>query len=124
MISITNIYVRTALKRTGKTLMFYFMLISAKATKMPTKTRSKALTLGNLRFLFLQHVLTHEQMGKFVSYQSISLPNQMSTHVSLLYHAYIKLLVILRKRLERLRNCTYGVMDVRHSSDRDLFSRF
>ena len=123
MISITNIYVRTALKRTGKTL-FYFMLLSAKATKMPTKTRSKALTLGNLCFLFLQHVLTHAQMGKFASYQSISLPNQMSTHVSLLYHAYIKLLVILRKRLERLRNCTYGVMDVRHSSDRDLFSRF
>ena len=31
--------------------MFYFMLISAKATKMPTKTRPRALTLGNLHFL-------------------------------------------------------------------------
>ena len=35
-----------------------------------------------------------------------------------------KIIVILRKRLELLRSCTYGVMDVHHSSDRDLFSRF
>ena len=91
--------------------------------KMPTKTRSRELTLGNLHFLFLQHVLT-PKMGKFALYQSPSLLNQMSTHVSLLYHAYIKLLVILRKRLEFLQNFTFGVMDWHHSSDQDLFSHF
>lgn len=85
------------------------MLISANATKMPTKTRSRALTLGNLGFLFLQHVLAHAQIWKIATYQSLSLPNQMSTHVSLLYHAYIKLSVTLRKRLELLRNCAYGL---------------
>ena len=100
------------------------MLISVEATKMPTKTRSRALTLGSLHFLFLQRVLAHVQMGKFAPYQSLSLPNQMITDVSLLYHAYIKLLVKLRKTLELLRNCAYGVMDVHHSSDRDLFSHF
>ena len=122
--SASRCFVWTALKRTWKTLTFYFMLISAKATKMPTKTRSRALSLGNFRFLFLQHVLTHAQMGKFAPCQSLSLQNQISTHVSLLYDAYIKLLVILRKRLELLQSCTYGVMDVHHNSDRDLFSRF
>ena len=34
---------------------------------------------------------------EFAPYQSLSLPNQMITDVSLLYHACIKLLVILRK---------------------------
>ena len=114
-------FVWTALKRTWKTLIFCFMLISAKATKMPAKTGSRALILGNLHFLFLQHVLTHVQMGKFAPYQPLSLPNIMSTHVSLFYHAYIKLSVILRKRMELLRNRTYEVMDVHHRS-RFLFS--
>ena len=59
--------------------------------KMPAKVGSKGLTLGNLIFLFLEHVLTHARMGKFASYQSLSLLNEMSTHVSLLYNAYIKL---------------------------------
>ena len=67
------------------------MLISRTATKTPAKVGSKALTLGNLIFLFLEHVLTHARMGKFALCQSLSLPNEMSTHVSLLYHAYIKL---------------------------------
>ena len=76
------------------------------------------------QFSFLFFLLLHGQMGKFAPYQSLLQLNQMSIHVSLLYHAYMKLLVILRKRLELLRNCTYGVMDVHHSSDRDLFSCF